>query len=150
MSDFAYTISLRIRHPSLDPDSITQALGLEPQHAWRAGDARRDSAGEALEGAYRESYWVGRLAQGAGTAGQSSAEGALLNALAQLDRTRSFLEQLSAQGGHAELHVSLLAQENFRLDLSAPSLNLLARLGLAVVLEVQTNSPRDLATILEH
>jgi hypothetical protein len=45
MSEYEFTISLRIRHPSIEPHTITKTLGIEPQHIWKAGDARRSSAG---------------------------------------------------------------------------------------------------------
>src|SRR2546430_16547983 len=64
MSEYEFTISLRIRHPSIEPSTITQTLGFEPQHTWKAGDPRRIPAGEAREGASRESYWMGRLMPG--------------------------------------------------------------------------------------
>ena len=50
MSEYEFTISLRIRHPSVEPHTITETLGIEPQHTWKAGDARRSPAGEALAG----------------------------------------------------------------------------------------------------
>ncbi|TLY63555.1 MAG: DUF4279 domain-containing protein, partial [Gammaproteobacteria bacterium] len=30
MSEYEFTISLRIRHPSIDPATITRILGMEP------------------------------------------------------------------------------------------------------------------------
>src|SRR5579863_2920225 len=61
MSDYEFTISLCVRHPAIDPSVITQSLGIEPQHSWKAGDGRRGVAGEELEGVYHQSYWTGRL-----------------------------------------------------------------------------------------
>lgn len=61
MSDYEFIMSLRIRHPHIDPAEITVALRVEPQHAWRAGDLRRGSDGDEIGGAHRESYWMGRL-----------------------------------------------------------------------------------------
>src|SRR3984893_12389948 len=61
MTEYEFTISLRIRHPSVEPRTITETLGIEPQHTWKAGDPRRGAAGETREGAYRGSYWRGRL-----------------------------------------------------------------------------------------
>ena len=43
VSDTAATaiqLSLRIRHPDIDPDGISAALGLEPEHCFRAGEPR--------------------------------------------------------------------------------------------------------------
>jgi len=142
MSEYEFTVSLRVRHPAIDPLRITNTLGIEPQHTWRAGDPRRDPAGGELEGAHRESYWMGRLmAEPQLSSARVSVESVLMQTLAQLRRSQCFLEQLSADGGVAELYVSLYAREAFRLDLSADSLALLGRLRLAVGLEVHLLSP---------
>src|SRR5580658_4802329 len=60
---YEVTISLCIRHPMIEPSWITETLGIEPQHAWKAGDPRRDGAGRELGGVHRESYWLGRVPQ---------------------------------------------------------------------------------------
>lgn len=137
MSEYEFTLSLRLRHPAIDPSRITQTLGIEPQHTWKAGDPRRDPAGLALEGAYRESYWMGRLVDEPQlSSSRVSVESVLLQNLAQLRRSQAFLEQFHAEGGVAELYVSLYAREAFRLELSDEALGLLGRLGLAIALDV--------------
>ena len=137
MSEYEFTLSLRLRHPAIDPSRITQTLGIEPQHTWKAGDPRRDPAGGALEGAYRESYWMGRLVEEPQlSSGLLSVESVLVQNLSHLRRSQAFLEQFKAEGGVAELYVSLYAREAFRLELSDESLGLLGRLGLAVALDV--------------
>jgi Domain of unknown function (DUF4279) len=135
--EYEFTISLRLRHPGIDPARITDTLAIQPQHSWNVGDPRRDPAGAALEGVYRESFWVAQLTEQPqlATAGVS-VESVLLQTLGQLRRSQSFLAQLHAEGGVAELHVSLFARTDFRLDLSAQSLALLGNLGLAVALDV--------------
>jgi hypothetical protein len=143
MSDYEFTVSLRIRHPSIDPSRITQTLGIEPQHTWKTGDRRRGPAGADLEGVYRESYWMGRLMEPQLSSDELSVESVLMRTLTQLRRAQDFLEQLHTDGGVAELHVSLFARESFRLDLSAESLALLGRLGLAVALDVHPPSPHN-------
>ena len=149
MSEYEFTISLRIRHPSIDPLMITKTLGIEPQHTWKPGDARCSPAGEALEGNHRESYWMARLMpEPELSSGRSSVESVLLHTLAQLRRSHAFLEQLGRDGGMAELHVSLFARENFRLDLSAETLITLGRLGLAVALEIHPHSPHGVGLSL--
>ena len=137
MSEYEFTVSLRLRHPAIDPSTITQRLGIEPQHTWKAGDPRRDPGGGALQGLYRESYWMGRLMEEPQlSSARLSLESVLLEKLAHLRRSHDFLEQLHAEGGIAELHVSLYAREAFRLELSEESLGLLGRLGLALALDV--------------
>jgi hypothetical protein len=137
VSEYEFTVSLRLRHPAIDPSTITQRLGIEPQHTWKAGDPRRDPGGGALQGLYRESYWMGRLMEEPQlSSARLSLESVLLEKLAHLRRSHDFLEQLHAEGGIAELHVSLYAREAFRLELSEESLGLLGRLGLALALDV--------------
>ncbi len=144
MSDYEFIISLRILHPTIDPATITQTLGIEPQHSWKAGDPRRSPAGGELEGVFRQSYWTGRLMEKPQLSSERlSVESVLVQILSQLRRAHDFLEQLNTDGGVAELLVSLYARENFRLDLSAESLALLGRLRLAVVLEVHPHSPHS-------
>jgi len=143
---YEFTISLRVRHPSIDPSAITEALGIEPQHTWRAGQPRRSETGETLDGDYRESYWMGRLMPMPElSSGESSVESVVLQTLALLRRAEPFLARLSTEGGIAELHISLYSRENFRLDFPAESLALLGRLGLAIALEIYPISPRNLA-----
>jgi hypothetical protein len=72
-------------------------------------------------------------------------ESVLMQALAHLRRSQSFLEQLHAEGGAAELYVSLFARRDFRLELSAQSLALLGRLGLAVALDVHPQPSHDVS-----
>lgn len=141
MSEYEFTVSLRLRHPAIDPVQITQTLGIEPQHTWKAGDLRRDAGGGALEGVYRESYWMGRLMDEPQlSSARMSVESVLLQTLAHLRRSHAFLEQLHVDGGVAELHISLYAREAFRLELSDETLGLLGRLGLAVALDVHPPS----------
>jgi hypothetical protein len=137
MSDYEFTISLQIRHPGIEPGEITRTLSIEPQHTWKAGDSRRGPTGEPLDGTYRESYWTARLTEGPQlSSAQVSVESVLLQALAQLRRSLPFFAQLNADGGVAELHISIFAREPFRLELLSESLALLGRLGLGIALEV--------------
>jgi hypothetical protein len=144
MSEYEFTVSLRIRHPSIAPTEITEAIGIEPQHTWRVGEPRRDPEGGDCTGVYRESYWMGRLMDEPQlSSGRVSVESVLWQTLTQLRRSQSFLEKLNTEGAVAELSVSLFARENFRLELSADSLALLGRLRLAVVLDIQPHAAFD-------
>jgi Domain of unknown function (DUF4279) len=144
MNDYEFTISLCVRHPAIDPSVITQSLGIEPQHSWRAGDARRGPAGEGLEGVYHQSYWTGRLMEEPQLSSQqTTVESVLLKTLAQLRRSYDFLQQLSTDGGTAELTISLFARGVFRLDLSPESSALLGRLRLTIAFDIHPHAPRN-------
>ncbi len=142
MSAYEFTVSLRIRHPTIDPATITATLGIQPQHTWRAGQPRCDPAGAELGGEHHDSYWMGRLMDEPQLSSDSvSVERVILKTLGQLRRAQSFLEQLNAEGGVAELLVSLYAREDFRLEFPSDSLTLLGRMHLEVALEVHPHSP---------
>ncbi|HTY50726.1 MAG TPA: hypothetical protein VMB48_13640 [Steroidobacteraceae bacterium] len=146
MSDYEFTISLRIRHPTIDPCRITDAIGLEPQHTWKAGDPRRDPEGGQLDGVFRESYWTGRLmGQPQLSSGQLSVESVLIQILAHLRRAQGFLDQLHAEGGVAEVHVSLFSRANFRLEWPPELVAGFGRIRAAIILEVYPHFPRDVA-----
>jgi len=57
----AFGLSLRIRHPSIDPAEITSELQLEPEHCFRAGEPRTSSSGLAATALHAESYWLAGL-----------------------------------------------------------------------------------------
>jgi hypothetical protein len=140
MSGYEFMMSLRIRHPRIDPAEITRALGIQPQHDWRAGDLRLDSSGDEIAGMRRESYWMGRLTTEPALArDRVSVESQIEHTLGTLRRCFDFFETLKAGGGSAELHVSLYAREEFRLEFLPELLMLLGRVGLAVVIEVRPN-----------
>jgi hypothetical protein len=146
MNDYEFTISLCIRHPTIDPASITESLGIEPQHTWRAGEVRRGPTGEELDGAYHQSYWTGRLMQAPQLSSeQTTVESVLLTTLTQLRRSHDFLQQLSTDGGTAELTVSLFARGVFRLDLSPESSALLGSLRLTIAFDIHPHLPRNTA-----
>lgn len=143
MSEYEFTVSLRIRHPGIDPADITRTLCIEPQHTWKSGDVRRGPAGESLDGTYRESYWMARLMEEPQLSSErASVENVLLQTVAQLRRSEDFLVGLSESGGVAELHVSLFARQDFRLDLPPEPLLLLGRMGLGIALDVHPYLPR--------
>jgi hypothetical protein len=140
MSEYEFTASLRMRHPRIDPATITQTLGIKPQHTWQSGAPRVGPGGESLDGLYRESYWMARLMETPQLSGQVSVEEVLRETLANLRRSQAFLEQIQAEGGVTELHVSLFARANFSLELPASTLALLGRLGVGVALDIHTQS----------
>src|SRR6185437_7775143 len=104
MSEYEFTISLRIRHPTIDPAMITTTLGIQPQHTWRVGQPRCDPAGAEVGGVHHDSYWMGRLMDEPQlSSDRVSVERVILTTLSQLRGSQSFLEQMNAEGAVAAL-----------------------------------------------
>lgn len=56
-----FQLSLRIRHPSMDPADISRELGMESEHSFRAGQPRASKSGVANAAVHTESYWLAPL-----------------------------------------------------------------------------------------
>jgi hypothetical protein len=56
-----FQLSLRIKHPSMEPADISKELGIEPEHSFRAGQPRHSKSGVAPATVHTESYWLAPL-----------------------------------------------------------------------------------------
>jgi hypothetical protein len=56
-----FQLSLRIRHPSMDPADLSRELEIEPVHSFRVGDPRASRTGLATASVHTESYWLAML-----------------------------------------------------------------------------------------
>jgi hypothetical protein len=129
---FNYAMSLRVRHPNIDPAVLTQALHLEPLHSWCAGEPRRSVTGAALGGEHRESYWSAPLPGQAVGSAAFPLELFLGQQLVQLGRHREFLSRLQAEGGQISLLIEISRVENAVLTLSTSVSRKLADLNIEV------------------
>ena len=137
-STLSYAMSLRVRHPSLDPALLTQKLHLEPSHSWRAGEPRRSGGGTALGGEHRESFWSAPLPGQAVGAAAFPLELFLGQQLVQLSRHREFLAVLQDEGAQIALLVEISAVENAALTLSTAVARKLADLNIEVEFQFVT------------
>ncbi|HEY8520037.1 MAG TPA: hypothetical protein VIN61_08160 [Gammaproteobacteria bacterium] len=144
--DYDFAVSLRIRHPAVDPDVLTAALGLTPQYAWRAGAERRATGeGGSATGTYRETLWIAPLnPEPVFDQVPVPLEGVLLLGANRLHRNKQLWSRLMAEGGSAELLVEIFGRDTFTLELSSMTLSQLARSRIAVSVRVHP-MPRAVA-----
>jgi hypothetical protein len=131
-STLTYAMSLRVRHPTLDPAKLTETLHLEPLHSWRAGEPRRSLTGAALGGEHRDSYWSAPLPGQAVGAAAFPLEMFLGQQLVQLGRHREFFARLQTESAQISLLVEVSPVENGVLTLSADTSRKLADLNIEV------------------
>jgi hypothetical protein len=130
----SFTISLHIKHPTIDPELITQTLGMTPDHAWACGEPKRSAS--ASQGVRRNSFWCTTLLPAPAGAGfadlvkesaklQRAVEmanrdfGAALGVrLLLLRRHQEFIQRLVEEGGELSLVVELQISElsGFKMD----------------------------------
>jgi len=101
-SHYHFRISLRVRHPYIAPEEITEALGIDPKRSWKAGEPRSTPKGTALAGSNRDTYWTAEVAADRWPLHLSTA---VHDTLGKLVAHRSFLHRIRAEGGTAELFI---------------------------------------------
>ncbi len=132
-SAFHYSVSLRVRHPTMNLQVLTERLGLEPAHTWTAGDPRRSQNGTPLGGQHRDSYWSASLPSlPGGTPVAEPLELFLSQQLLQLGRRHELLAGLQAGGGEISLLIELAPVANASITLGSGTLRKLAQLGIEV------------------
>ena len=150
-----FSVALRIRHPSIDPAELSRRLGIEPQHAWRAGDPRHLAEGEVGSRTYRETYWVGFLAPspplepsllglrsprlvGMLRNTLTHPQTALYFALLMMKRATAFWRTFAEQGGTIECLLQVHKADRFQLEMSQALLLALVELKITLSIEVDS------------
>ena len=146
-----FSIALRIRHPSIDPAKVTRELGIDPQHAWRAGEPRHVDEDDAGSAVHRETYWVGLLppARFWGPApwgppveerlreSVALPQASLYFTLLKMKRSAGFWREFADQGGTVECLLQVHKADRFQLDLSQALLLALVDLKITLSIEVE-------------
>ena len=154
----SFEISLRIRHPSLDPSAITDELHLKPVYSFKAGQPR---GGEAGGSPHTESYWLARMNPGAigepmglpaidrsqvlkvqrvNEALVGSLGHALAVSVAYLRRHAAYLRRVQIDGGQVGLHVELVPREVGNFSLIPHVARALSEMGIEVEFEFSGES----------
>jgi hypothetical protein len=147
----AYQLSLRIRHPSMDPADITRELGLTPEHAFKAGDARPSGHSLAPASVYPESYWLAvlkpqgaaidvsfpgrpqtQLAQERLQASEMGLNWALsLSTVKLLNPHVDLLQRIKSEGGEVSLLLAISGQDS-SFTLAPQTSHFFGRLGITL------------------
>lgn len=139
MHGHEFTISLVVRHPSMDPARVTREFGLEPGHVWRNGEPRTGPTGATLPGSHRGSYWVCEIAARPGFPGESiGVDQELSRLLDKLRASTGFIQELQHSGGATELLLTIFPHGDCRMALTPEMSSLLGRMGIALEVEIRS------------
>lgn len=125
---YRYAVSLRFRHPGIDPREITAALGLKPSTSWRADDPRTTPTGRPLGGTRRETYWTCNVAEGG--APPDSLANALHAVLDTLEPHKALFARKRAEGGRAEFFIGWYIKDSGGEDLDQTLLRRLVEMQI--------------------
>ncbi len=101
-----FELALRIRHPSMDPATISHELRLKPEHSFKAGEPRESTSGIAATAVHAESYWLARLNPGEWPLEQLGTA-LTFGATHFLRAHADFLRRVQIEGGDAALIIEL-------------------------------------------
>lgn len=136
--DANYELSLQLSHPTADPATFTEALGLDcTGRRILAGEPRSTPKGTPLEGVYPRSHWSHRFQPREAVDLVSHVS----SIVAQLEMASEFFRQHAADGGDAELFLGLFVDGNFDDILPAELLAQLGALGIDLRLDVYGREP---------
>jgi hypothetical protein len=132
MQLYSYKLDFRIWHPSIDPQIVTETLGLEPTHFCMAGQPRKTPKGRLLGGIHAESYWsADPFKRGEYMSSDDAAEDAISAVLELLRPHKHFLLLLQGQGGRLVLQISSFSARNYAIVLPPDLLMEMAALGIS-------------------
>lgn len=137
MGNYIFRISIRVWHPSIQPEMISTALNLSPKRQWFAGEPRATPKGNPLEGVYTESYWCADITGDDPVNAQDTClEDALAEAISKLQSALPFLKSVRDASGRVEFFVGLYGRWNFGFEFAPDLLEKLSQLGIALSLDV--------------
>ncbi|WP_164513246.1 DUF4279 domain-containing protein [Thiosocius teredinicola] len=137
MAPYSYSVSLRIFHPTIDPEEITKALSLAPVRTCKVGMPRETPKGTRLEGEYRESYWYTKLVpEGERYSGDDLLEDFLSETLATIRQYSEFFSKIQRESGYIQLFIGTFGARNYVIELSPKMQAEFGSLGVALCFDV--------------
>ncbi|MBA3518097.1 MAG: DUF4279 domain-containing protein [Rhizobiales bacterium] len=127
-----FDVQLFIVHPTIDPASITAALGLKADNVQNVGEQRQTPRGALLLGKYRDTRWRHSVRF---TVGHQHFAQEITNLIDRLEPHRAFLKSIQQTGGTSTLIVKFLGDGYFGDDVPIDALARMANLGLALGIE---------------
>jgi len=153
---FSFELSLRVRHPFIDPAVLSRELALEPEYSFRVGDPRPPRSGPASATVHAESYWLAVLDPSSWLAdvsfaarstsasahknmGAAAARSLGLALSLSAMRLRSahalLLNRIRSEGGQVSLLVALFPAAMSGFSLTADVSRIFSELGVALEFE---------------
>ncbi len=137
MQNYTFKLSLRIWHPTIDPEEISKNLAISPNRSWKVGSQGQTPKGTVLKGKYTESYWnADPFEHGKYSSSNSKAEDIINKLVQKLDCQKEFLHLLRQQGAKIIIQVSSFGEGNYAIDLSPNTLKKITELNVGFAHDV--------------
>ncbi len=142
MFGYRYKVSLRIWHPDIDPDHISDCLKLQPNIVDRVGQVRYLPNGRSIPNSGTETYWVHAFDL---NSSDQEFEDFLSNKLSELSLHQDLFAEITSSGGRCELFIGFFIKERCGFNFSPQLLHQASLLQLSLALDIYTegNSEAD-------
>jgi hypothetical protein len=127
-----YSIRILIRHPNIDPDRITNTLGLTPHRSAMVGSVRKTPTGRILPGLHTDSMWSHWFRVERNRLFFSD----VVDLIDRLEPHKNFLIELERTGGSTSLVVDLPGDVNIGDVLSWSQMARLSAMRISLSIEV--------------
>lgn len=132
MNAFEYNVSLRITHPTLHPDEISDALSMKPKFRWTAGEPCKTATGEPLKGFRKLTYWSCRLEHRKGV----ELSDFLAALILKLKKKEKFLKKIRSTRGSIEFFVGWFMESNSGQIFDWKLMQELSKLQISLALDI--------------
>ena len=138
MFEFTYTVNLIVVHPSMDPELITQALGLKPELESKAGADLVNKRGQSRMRKAALTHWSCRLHEEPKLNSQSMPLGEYLNScIENLKPNQDLFKRINAEGGEIQFRIGWHSDSSYTTGvLGYETLATCGTLGIGVELNV--------------
>ncbi len=137
MPPYSYAVSLRIFHPTINPEEITHILSLTPARTCKVGAPRQTPKGKPLEGIYRETYWYAELVPESERCSTDTLLEEFLSDVSQQLRPHSqFFARIRTEEGRTELFIGTFGDRNYGFEFSPQLLASFSELGISLSFDI--------------
>ncbi|WP_373317257.1 DUF4279 domain-containing protein [Chitinibacter tainanensis] len=135
LSTNRHEVSLRIWHPSIEPEDITRNLNLRADIQNRPGEIRQNRMGNPIPNSGQGTYWVHEYASS-----PHELETNLERIMQHLLANKSLISEISQTGGRCELFVGIfLGNYSMGLDFRPELMSIAAELNIHLALDLYSS-----------
>jgi len=141
VSDYTYSVSIVIRHPTADPEEISCELGLLPTKSLKVGSKKYSPNGKVYLGVSEQTYWRCNLhSEHRARAEDGFLEDYLASLNSKLAKSKPFFKLLVDSGGYIEYFIGVFGGEYAIMATLSPSLlKQTAELNIAIGFDIYAN-----------
>lgn len=137
------TVSLRIWHPRMRCEEITNAIGLLPSLCHDVGNHRKSPTGQLLEGFYPQTYWVHEYT----FKEDNEVEDCIMKAVDTIKMECDFLKQIASTGGRCELFIGVFLEKDAGIVLNQVLIREVANAGLELSFDLYVPEAKQMGPV---